>query len=284
MKVFQEISSLRQELAVARAKGATIGLVPTMGALHEGHLELVRYAQSLCAYSVVSIFVNPKQFGPREDFDAYPRDLARDCAFLKAARVNYVFAPSLDEMWPKGNQTLVDVARLSRMLIGRLRPGHFRGVTSVVAKLFNIVQPSHAFFGEKDFQQITIIRQMVRDLAFPVEIIGVPTQRDDDGVARSSRNQFLTPEDRQAAAIIPTAIAATQKLYEEGERSCARLRQRIRACLSQEPRAVVEAIDLRDARTLAQVHGKLENESVILLTVRFGSVRLIDQHILHEAK
>lgn len=282
MQILTTITEMRQYIAKERRLGSSIGLVPTMGALHEGHLALVEKARAMCDRSVVSIFVNPKQFAPHEDFDQYPRDLQGDCALLQKAGVDYVFAPSTDEMWPLGNDTIVKVEKLSRILIGKLRPRHFCGVTSVVAKLFNIVQPDKAFFGEKDFQQILIIRRMVEDLAFPIEIIGVPILREADGLACSSRNQLLTREDRKAAKIIPESGKAAEQLYHQGERSVNKLYKIVRDILQQESRAVIESIDLRDIETLCVVKGKLENPAVLLLTVRFGAVRLIDQYILQE--
>lgn len=282
MRILKTIAEVRQHIVEERRLGFSIGFVPTMGALHEGHLALVERAKELCDRVLVSIFVNPKQFGPHEDFNKYPRDLEGDCALLKKAYVEYVFAPSIEEMWPSGNETTVKVEKLSRILIGKLRPGHFYGVTSVVAKLFNIVQPDKAFFGEKDFQQILIIQRMVEDLAFPIEIIGVPILREADGVAYSSRNKFLTMEDRKAAQIIPESGKAIEKLYRQGERSVDKLRTAVRDILQQESRAIVESIDLRDMETLCVVKGKLEKPAVLLLTVRFGEVRLIDQYILQE--
>ncbi|MCL6229501.1 pantoate--beta-alanine ligase [Bartonella bilalgolemii] len=280
MQTLQTIVELRQYLREERRLGLSIGFVPTMGALHEGHLALVRQARAMCDRIVVSIFVNPKQFSRHEDFNIYPRDLEGDCSLLKRANVEYVFVPSVEEMWPLGNETIVEVEKLSRILMGKLRPGHFCGVTSVVAKLFNIVQPDKAFFGEKDFQQLLIIRRMVKDLAFPVEIVGVPILRDADGVASSSRNKLLTLEDRKAAKIIPESLKAVKKLYEQGERSVDKLCEVVRSVLQKEPRAVIESIDLRDVETLCVIKKELNTSAVLLLTVCFGEVRLIDQYIL----
>ena len=282
MKIFNRIDDLRQQLAEDRKDGRTIGLVPTMGALHNGHLSLVSKSRSMRQKTVVSIFVNPKQFGPDEDFSAYPRDLAGDCALFEKAGVDYVFAPSVEEMWPEGNATCVEVEGLSDILIGKLRPGHFRGVTTVVAKLFNIAQPDFAFFGEKDYQQLVIIRQMVKDLCFPVKIESVPILRDEDGVASSSRNALLTPEDRKAAIVIPRSLKVAVRLFREGEQKIATLRQRISEVLNSEPRAKPEAIDFRDAATLEEVEDRIVKPVVLLLTVRFGSVRLIDQYLFKE--
>ncbi|ABM45328.1 pantothenate synthetase [Bartonella bacilliformis Peru38] len=280
MRVLKTIAEVRQHLTEERRLGLSIGFVPTMGALHHGHLALVQKAREMCDRVLVSIFVNPKQFGSHEDFEVYPRDLLSDCTLLNKEAVEYVFAPSVEEMWPLGNDTIVEVEGLSRILMGELRPGHFCGVTSVVAKLFNIVQPDKVFFGEKDFQQLLIIRRMVKDLAFPIEVIGVPILRDSDGVASSSRNQLLTPEDRKAAKIIPESGKAAEKLYRQGERSVDKLCKAVRDILQQELRAIVESVDLRNMETLSAIKGTLDAPAVLLLTVRFGDVRLIDQYIL----
>jgi len=282
MKIFEQIKELREALAPARERGQKIALVPTMGALHAGHRALIRRARAECDVVVVSIFVNPKQFGPNEDFDTYPRNLAADCALLEGERVDYCFAPLTQDMWPQGEETIVEATILSHILMGALRPGHFRGVTSVVAKLFNIVQPQRAYFGEKDFQQLAIIRRMVEDLAFPVEIVGVPTLRDEDGVALSSRNALLSPQDRLAARIIPRAIFAADDAYQKGEREAAALLQIVRDILSSEPRAKIDSIDLRDSATLKPVEENLSRSAILLLSVQFGSVRLIDQLLLSE--
>lgn len=253
-----------------------------MGALHEGHMTLVRGAKKKCDCVVVSIFVNPKQFGPHEDFDAYPRDLAADCRLLNNENVDYVFAPAVAEMWPPGNETFVDTLSLSKILMGRLRPGHFRGVTTVVAKLFNIVQPEFAFFGEKDFQQVAIVRRMVEDLAFPVNIVSVPILREKDGVAASSRNALLSKEQRAAAVILPQSLEAARAVFKGGERSVSQIVKIIRAILKRQPLARIDAIDVRASANLAVVRGKIDKPVVILLTVSFGTVRLIDQCQLHE--
>lgn len=279
MKILKKIDDVRQQLAKDRKDGLTVGLVPTMGALHNGHLSLVLKSQAMCQRTLVSIFVNPKQFGPDEDYVAYPRNLEADCAFLGKANVDYVFAPSVEEMWPAGNATSVEVEGLSHILVGKLRPGHFRGVTTVVAKLFNIVEPDFAFFGEKDYQQVVIIRRMVEDLAFPIKIISLPILRDDDGVASSSRNQLLDKEDRKAAVVVPKSWKAAAELFQKGERDINTLRHAIKNVLENEPRAFIEAIDFRDAETLEEVEDKISRPTVLLLTVRFGSVRLIDQYL-----
>jgi len=279
MKLCTTIDEMRSALAPVRAQGQTIALVPTMGALHQGHMRLVTGAQQISDRVVVSIFVNPKQFGPDEDFDLYPRNLVADQALLKYHQVDYCFAPLGEEMWSLDNETIVETVHLANILMGALRPGHFRGVTSVVAKLFNIIQPTHAFFGEKDFQQLAIIRRMVKDLNFPIEIIGVPIARDPDGVAQSSRNALLSEEDRRAAAIIPQALSAAAHLYARGERRRQALIAKVATVLDTEKRGQVESIDIRDCETLAETGHLLRSPAILLLTIRFGTVRLIDQQI-----
>lgn len=280
MIIFNKIDSLQAVLAKDRAEGKTIGFIPSMGALHAGHMTLAQQSLANCDRTVFEIFVNPKQFGPNEDFDAYPRQLAADTALLEEAGVDYCFIPSNEEMWPEGNETYVDMERLSLILMGQQRPGHFRGMMTLVVKLFNIVRPDKAFFGEKDFQQLAIIRRMVKDLNFPIEIKGVPTHREPDGLAYSSRNQLLTPEDRKAAIIIPQSWRAAERLYQSGERSVAKLVAAVRAVLEKEPRGVIEAVDLHDVQTLDALEGNVDKPAVLLLTVLFGRVRLIDQHVL----
>ncbi|GGA93097.1 pantothenate synthetase [Brucella endophytica] len=280
MKVISTIADLRATLKAERRSDKTIGLVPTMGYLHIGHLTLAREARKSCNVAVVSIFVNPTQFGPNEDLATYPRDLRRDLELLEAEGVDYVFTPEIAEIYRPGAQTIVEVTALSRVLMGKLRPGHFRGVTTVVTKLFNIAQPDRAFFGEKDYQQLAIIRRMVTDLDVPVEIVGVPTVREEDGLACSSRNALLTPEDRKAAVVLSKALNAAQTLAAQGERSVTAIRKAIIDVLEAEPRGSIEAVDIRDAADLSKVTGKFDKPVVVLLTVRFGKVRLIDQRVI----
>lgn len=279
MKVIATIAELRAALKSERLKGKSIGLVPTMGYLHIGHMTLVRQSKAASDITVVSIFVNPTQFGPNEDLSTYPRDKAGDLAKLKAEGVDYVFTPEVAEIYRPGANTIVDNPVLSRILIGKIRPGHFRGVTTVVTKLFNIVQPDHAFFGEKDYQQLTIIRRMVADLDMPTKITGVETVREDDGVACSSRNAMLTPADRKAAVILAKSLAQAEEMVAEGQRSVPAIRNAVRAVLETEKRGEIESVDIRDAQTLDPVSGKFKQPVVILLTVRFGKVRLIDQRV-----
>jgi pantoate--beta-alanine ligase len=257
-----------------------VALVPTMGYLHAGHLALVARARQAVRRVVVSIFVNPTQFGPAEDFATYPRDEGRDLDLLQDAGADAVFLPQVAEIYPPGAQTVVEATRLSRILIGRQRPGHFRGVTTVVTKLFNITQPDFAVFGEKDYQQLTVIRRMVRDLDMPVRIIGLPTVREGDGLALSSRNVRLSPADRAAAPVIFAALTSARSLAAGGA-SVAQIAAHIRATIAAEPRAGETTVDLRDAESLDPVRGRPARPVVALVTVRFGSVLLIDQHVLN---
>jgi pantoate--beta-alanine ligase len=280
VKTIPTIAALRAELTPLRRAGKTIGLCPTMGFLHEGHLDLVRASRARNDVTVVSIFVNPTQFGPKEDLSTYPRDLDRDLKMLKVAGTDYVFVPEVSEMYPGGAETIVETVKLSKILMGKLRPGHFRGVATVCNKLFNIVQPDQAFFGEKDFQQVAVIKRMVADLDMPLEIIPVPTRREPDGLASSSRNVRLTPEDRKAAAVLNRALLAGEAAVKAGERRVTKLGDAVLSILQAEPRGVVEAVDIRDAATLEKVSGQLSAPVVVLLSIKFGAVRLIDNRVI----
>jgi pantoate--beta-alanine ligase len=280
MKVIATTAELQAALKSERRQGKSVGLVPTMGYLHVGHMALVHEAKRACDITVVSIFVNPTQFGPNEDLAAYPRDMKGDLAKLEAEGVDYVFTPEVAEIYRPGAHTIVDNPLLSRILIGKIRPGHFRGVTTVVTKLFNIVQPDHAFFGEKDYQQLTIIRRMVTDLDMPIEITGVATVREADGLACSSRNAMLRPEDRKASVVLAKSLAKAQEMVAQGQRSVPAIRNAVRAVLETEKRGDIESVDIRDAETLDPVSGKFKQPVVVLLTVRFGKVRLIDQQVI----
>ncbi|MFN4058708.1 MAG: pantoate--beta-alanine ligase [Roseinatronobacter sp.] len=282
-----QICRTKQETRDLRAtwarEGRRVVLVPTMGYLHEGHLSLMRLARAEAGREgrvIATIFVNPTQFGPTEDLDSYPRDEARDVALLEAEGVDALFAPPVAEVYDPQAQTIVEAAELSKVLIGKLRPGHFRGVATIVAKLFNITQPDAAVFGEKDFQQLAVIRTMVRDLDFPIKIIGGPILREADGLAMSSRNVRLTPADRAASPILHRALMEAAELARTGT-TASRLRSHVRARLDSEPRAQVQSVDIRDAATLEPVSGLLDRPAVILLAVRFGQVFLIDNMVVH---
>lgn len=282
MEVCTTRANMRAAVATARAQGRRIALVPTMGYLHAGHMALVSAAREWAGpegHVVTSIFVNPTQFGPNEDLATYPRDTDRDLAMLRTAGVDSVFLPDVPEVYRPGAQTFVETAQLARILIGKLRPGHFRGVATVVTKLFNIIRPDAAFFGEKDYQQLAVIRQMVDDLEMEIEIKGVPTQREADGLAMSSRNVRLLPKDRAAAPVLNAALTEAEALARQGC-TVARLRGHVRDRIATEPRAKVGSVDIRDAATLAPLAGVLRRPAVILLAVRFGQVLLIDQRVV----
>ncbi len=279
MLILSTKSQTREATARWRADGARVVLVPTMGYLHAGHMALVARARAEGDRVIASIFVNPTQFGPGEDLATYPRDPERDLAMLRDAGADAVFMPDVAEVYAPGAQTIVETTELSRILIGKIRPGHFRGVATVVTKLFNITQPDAACFGEKDYQQLCVIRQMVRDLDSPVRIIGVPTVREADGLAMSSRNVRLTPEDRAAAPVLARALFAAADLARTGI-TASRLRAWVAATIQAEPRADLQSADIRDAETLETLAGPLTAPAVILLAVRFGKVLLIDQHVV----
>ncbi|MEK1925892.1 MAG: pantoate--beta-alanine ligase [Rhizobium giardinii] len=279
METITTIAALRARLADHRRAGKSIGLVPTMGYLHVGHMELVRRARAANDIVVVSLFVNPLQFGVNEDLAKYPRDLARDQAMLVAAGADFLFAPGVPEMYPRPMETVVDVPTLGSELEGSVRPGHFAGVATVVTKLFNIVQPDRAYFGEKDFQQLQIIRRMVEDLAQPVEIVGVATVREADGLACSSRNVYLTPAERTAAAIVPKALDEAERLIAGGLTEVAALEKAIADFIASEPLATPEVVAVRDPETLHTVTEIGEKPVLLLLFVRFGSTKLLDNRV-----
>jgi pantoate--beta-alanine ligase len=269
------IAETRAALDDARARGASIGIVPTMGALHEGHLSLIRAARAENDLVVVSIFVNPTQFGRTEDLKKYPRDLGRDLALCEEAGATLVFSPEVDEMYPDAYSTWVEVEGLTDGLCGRSRPGHFRGVCTVVTKLFNICRPDRAYFGEKDAQQLAVIRRMTHNLDMRVRIVPCPTVREADGLAMSSRNARLTPEHRAQAPVLYRALSAARDLVRGGERDAAALDAAIRSILSEAASGEVDYVEIVDADDLAPV-STLKGECLIALAVRFGDVRLID--------
>jgi len=264
-----EIRALRQQLR------GTVGFVPTMGYLHEGHLALVKQARVENSAVIVSIYVNPAQFGPREDFGAYPRDLNRDLELLRGERVDIVFVPSDDEMYPPEFSSWVDVEKVTERLEGASRPGHFRGVATVVAKLFNIVQPSRAYFGQKDAQQVMVIKRMVADLNMGIEILVVPTLRESDGLAMSSRNIYLSPKERQAATILFKALTLARQLSQGGEKDAGKIRRQMTSLIQKEPLAQIDYVSIADAETLEEL-SLLDRPALASLAVRIGKTRLID--------
>lgn len=269
------ITGIRAAVAQARVDGRIVGLVPTMGALHEGHLSLIRRARAECGLVVVWIFVNPTQFGPQEDLERYPRDLERDRALAALAGADVIFNPSVAEIYPPGFSTWIDVEGLGDGLCGASRPGHFRGVCTVVAKFINICEPDKAYFGRKDAQQLAIIRRMVRDLNMRLEIVGCETVREADGLAMSSRNAYLGPEERRQAVVLNQALRAAEQLVREGERDAVTIEGSIRAVLASAPLADVDYVAIVDAEDLRPITA-IADECLIALAVRFGATRLID--------
>ncbi len=275
IRCFESIAGLRAELDTARARGASIGLVPTMGALHEGHLALIRKARGDNDLCIVSIFVNPTQFDAADDLAKYPRALGSDLRSAEGAGADYVFAPSVDEMYHPDASTWVDVEGLTEVLCGEARPGHFRGVCTVVSKLFNIVGPDRAYFGEKDAQQLAVIKRMVRDLDMRVDIVPCPTVREPDGLAMSSRNLRLTAEARVQAPVLHRALEAARTAVENGERDAGRLKTGIRSALGDADLAEIDYVEIVDAETLEPVVF-VNRPCLIALAVFFEGVRLID--------
>ncbi len=279
MQIYTTISEMRAASSAARSAGKRLGLVPTMGALHEGHLSLVRAACAKCDVVVVSIFVNPAQFGPNEDLTKYPRPFTRDCELLRNEKVDFVFAPTVEEMYPPGAATFVNVLHLSDRLCGKSRPGHFRGVTTVVSKLFNIVSPDVAFFGQKDASQIAVIRAMVRDLNFPVEIVAGSIVREPDGLAVSSRNAYLTPQQRNQALVLYRTLSRVRELYQLGERDSEQLINAGKRMFEREPAARLDYLEIVDPHTLAPPEDAKVGALVAIAAV-LGTTRLIDNILL----
>jgi pantoate--beta-alanine ligase len=279
METIHTVAWMKQVARQARRNDRILGLVPTMGALHEGHLSLVREAKKQCAPVAVSIFVNPKQFGPSEDFQKYPRTLEADCAALENLGVDYVFAPPPEEIYPSGFRTAVEVEGLSERLEGRSRPGHFRGVTTVVLKLFEILQPCFAFFGRKDAQQVRIIRQMAGDLDLDTQTVVCPIVREADGLALSSRNAYLRGDDRRAATALYRSLDALRREVSAGERDPVRLLAVLRRVLATEPRVSVDYAEIVDADTFEPILN-LRKTCYVLLAARVGGTRLIDNALI----
>ena len=272
---------MQERVLAARRRGERISFVPTMGFLHEGHLSLLRAGRERGDLLVLSIFVNPTQFGAGEDFESYPRDLSRDAAMAESAGVDLLFAPEVRAMYPKGYATTVDVEGLTDTLCGRSRPGHFRGVTTVVTKLFCIVQPHLALFGNKDFQQLAVIRRMTSDLNLPMEIIGMPIVREDDGLAMSSRNVYLSPEERRQALVLSKAIAKARRMSSEGARDTGEILSVLRSMVLEQPDARIDYVKICHQFTL-QEQERVDGDSVLLLAVFMGKTRLIDNDFLLE--
>ncbi len=276
MQTFTSVIEMQNWCKEQKRSGQTIGLVPTMGYLHQGHMALVREARSSCDIVVVSIFVNPIQFGVGEDFEDYPRDLAQDSLLLEQGQVDAVFAPSIKEMYPSGYNSFVEVmGEISQKLCAKSRPIHFRGVTTVVSKLFHICLPDYAFFGQKDAQQVMIIEKMVRELNFPLRIVRVPIVREDDGLALSSRNVYLSAEQRQQALVLNQSLFAARDLIQSGERNAAKVKSLLEQMINTSPGANIDYAEIYDARDLAEVED-INSPVLIALAVKFGTTRLID--------
>ncbi len=276
MDICNSVAEIRKTVARYRAAGETVGLVTTMGALHAGHLALMKAARQNHDRVVATIFVNPTQFGEVADLAHYPSDDARDISLLKGEQVDALFLPEVDTIYPPGDETIVETTELANALHGKVRPGHFRGVATVVARLFNIALPDAAYFGEKDYQQLQVIRRMAHDLHFPLEVHGVPTVREADGLAMSSRNVRLGPQDRRAAVILNQALDEAEQLAKTGI-SVEDLGTALRTRIKTEPRAILRAVDIVEAQTLSPARGPIERTLAIMLSAEFGSVLLIDQ-------
>lgn len=279
MEVIKKIKEMQERANLWREEKLTIAFVPTMGYLHEGHLSLVRLARSMADRVVVSIFVNPLQFGPSEDYQIYPRDPEKDLALLEKEGVDIVFMPDAEEMYPEGYQTYVEVTELTKGLCGAFRPGHFKGVTTVVLKLFNIVKPHKAIFGEKDYQQLKVIQQMVKDLNLEIEIISHPTVREEDGLAMSSRNTYLSEEERRSALSLYQSLKLAERLILGGERNVDRIKELIQDYIEKFPHTQVQYIEIVDPETLKPVH-EIKKDVLIALAVFLGKTRLIDNKIV----
>ncbi|MDP1547413.1 MAG: pantoate--beta-alanine ligase [Anaerolineales bacterium] len=276
MKIVSSLADLR---TARLSLDGTVGLVPTMGYLHEGHLSLVRQARAENQHVIVSIFVNPTQFGPKEDLSNYPRDLERDLSLLRPLGVDMVWTPSAEVMYPSGYQTWVEVEALTNPLEGAMRPGHFRGVTTIVAKLFNATQPHKAYFGQKDAQQAAVIRRMTVDLNFPLEVVVCPTMREADGLAMSSRNKYLNEAERKAATVLFRSLNAARDLYEGGERDGEKIRAKMKELIADEPLAQMQYVSCADYDSLEELDA-IKGKALLSMAVFIGKTRLIDNFVL----
>lgn len=280
--IAETIAQVRAQVKEWKEQGLTVGLVPTMGYLHEGHASLVDKAVSMCDRVVASDFVNPTQFGPNEDLESYPRDFDRDCALLEEHGCSMVFHPSVEEMYAPDAATFVEIlSDMPRQLCGKTRPIHFRGVCTVVSKLFNIVTPDKAFFGQKDAQQLAIIRRMVRDMSYGIEIVGCPIVREADGLAKSSRNTYLSAEERKAALVLSKAVFLGEKLVREGETDADKLVSAMKACIEAEKLAKIDYVSAVDAVTMESVH-RIDRPVLVAMAVYIGKTRLIDNFLTED--
>ena len=283
MKLVHTVAELRDEVTAAKAQGLTIGLVPTMGALHEGHASLIAAANKENDFVVVSVFVNPTQFGPNEDLDAYLRTLEADCKLAERMGANVVFAPSPKEMYPSADDTWVEVTGdITKVLCGRTRPIHFRGVTTVVTKLFNLAQPDRAYFGQKDAQQVEVLKRMVKDLFFPLQLRVMPIIREADGLAKSSRNTYLSQEEHTAALVLSRSLKAAKAMYEAGERDAAKITAAVTADIEKEPMSNIDYVEIYALPGLEPVSNPMVGGNLLAVAVKFGTTRLIDNVVLEE--
>lgn len=283
MKLVHTVAELREEVAAAKAQGLTIGLVPTMGALHEGHASLISAANRENDFVVVSVFVNPTQFGPNEDLDAYPRTLEADCKLAEKMGANVVFAPSPKEMYPSEDATWVEVTgEITKVLCGRTRPIHFRGVTTVVTKLFNLAQPDRAYFGQKDAQQVEVLKRMVKDLFFNLQLRVMPIVREADGLAKSSRNTYLSEEEHTAALVLSRSLKAAKAMFDDGERDAAKIIDAVTSDIAKEPMSNIDYVEIYALPELKPVASPMTGNNLLAVAVKFGTTRLIDNIVLEE--
>lgn len=283
MRLIHTVAELREEIALAKAQNLTIGLVPTMGALHEGHASLITAANRENDFVVVSVFVNPTQFGPNEDLDAYPRTLEADCKLAEEKGANVVFAPSPKEMYPSEDDTWVEVTGdVTKVLCGRTRPIHFRGVTTVVTKFFNLAQPDRAYFGQKDAQQVEVLKRMVKDLFFPLELRVMPIIREKDGLAKSSRNTYLNENERIAALVLSRSLKAAKEMYAAGERDAEKIIAAVTEDIKAEPMSNIDYVEIYALPELKPIANPLKGSNLLAVAVKFGTTRLIDNVVLEE--
>ena len=283
MKLIHTVAELRGEIAIAKSLGKSIGLVPTMGALHEGHASLIKAANQENNLVVVSVFVNPTQFAPNEDLDAYPRTLEADCILAEKVGADIVFAPTPQEMYPSANDTWVEVTGdVTKVLCGRSRPIHFRGVTTVVAKLFNLTQPDRAYFGQKDAQQVEVLKRMVKDLFFPLQLRIIPIVRETDGLAKSSRNTYLSTEEHNAALILSKSLKMAQEMFAKGERSSTKIVNAVTEFIKTEPMSNIDYVEIYSLPELQAVAEPMTGSNLLAVAVKFGTTRLIDNIVLED--
>ena len=283
MKLIHTVAELRDEIAIAKSLGKSIGLVPTMGALHEGHASLIKAANQENNFVVVSVFVNPTQFAPNEDLDAYPRTLEADCILAEKMGADIVFAPSPQEMYPSANDTWVEVTGdVTKVLCGRSRPIHFRGVTTVVAKLFNLTQPDRAYFGQKDAQQVEVLKRMVKDLFFPLQLRIMPIVREADGLAKSSRNTYLSTEEHNAALVLSKSLKMAQEMFAKGERSSTKIVNAVTEFIKTEPMSNIDYVEIYSLPELQAVAEPMTGSNLLAVAVKFGTTRLIDNIVLED--